>query len=76
MAMVYLFINASKGFKNTVLSSLKVLPEVSWVAPVQGRYDIIACLECENMEVVKNAISKKIRRFSGVGRTTTTIVAE
>ena len=76
MAMVYLFINASKGFKNTVLSSLKVLPEVSWVAPVQGRYDIIACLECENMEVVKNAISKKIRRCSGVSRTTTSIVVE
>jgi len=76
MAMAYLFINTLNGFKDAVLSSLKDLPEVSWATTVHGNYDIVACLECENMEVVKNAISKKIRRFSGVGRTTTTIVAE
>ena len=76
MAMAYLFINTSKGFGDAVLSSLKDLPEVSWVTPVQGNYDIVACLECENMEVIKNAISKKIRHFSGVARATTTIVAE
>ena len=76
MAMAYLFINTSKGFEDEVLSTLKVLPEVSWVTPVRGNYDIVACLECENMEVVKNAISRKIRRCTGVSRTTTSIVVE
>jgi DNA-binding Lrp family transcriptional regulator len=76
MAMVYLFINTLKDYEASVLSSLKGMREVQWATPVQGRHDIIACLKCEDMEEMKNAISKKIRRFSGIVRTTTTIVAE
>ena len=76
MAMVYLLINTLKDYEGSVLSHLKVIPEVQWATPVQGRYDIIACLKCDDMEEMKNTISKKIRRYSGIVRTTTTIVAE
>ena len=76
MAMGYLFINILKDHEASVLSYLERMPEVNWVTSVQGRHDIIVCLKCEDMEEMKNAISKKIRHFSGIIRTTTTIVAE
>ena len=75
MAIAYIMINAETGTEKDVIGVLRNFKEVKEVHSVYGAYDIIARLEANTMEEIKNALSWKIRRLDKVRSTTTTIVA-
>jgi DNA-binding Lrp family transcriptional regulator len=74
MAQAYVLINTEIGMENNVLKNMGNIKEVKEAHTVYGVYDIIARLETETMEELKNTISWKIRRLEKVRSTLTMIV--
>ncbi len=74
VAMAYVLINAETGCCGEVIEALRRLPEVKEAYAVQGVYDIVARIEAQTMEEIKNALSWKIRRLERVRSARTTIV--
>jgi len=74
MVKVYVLINVETGSEEEVMASLRSIPEVKEAHMVYGVYDIIARVETEEMEALKNVISWRIRRLENVRSTFTTIV--
>jgi len=72
----FVLINAEIGAEDEVLRNLKPFPEVKEAHMVYGVYDIIARLETETMQDLKEAISWKIRRLGKVRSTLTMVVVE
>lgn len=75
MAVAYIMINTETGTEKEVIEALRNFKEVREAHSVYGAYDIVARLEANTMEEIKNALSWKIRRLDKVRSTTTTIVA-
>ena len=67
-------INVEIGSVDEVLRSLKPISEVKEAHLVYGVYDIIARIETETMQELKDAVSWKIRRVDKVRSTLTMIV--
>lgn len=76
MAQAYVLINTEMGSENEVLKNLGNILEIKEAYTVYGVYDILARLETETMEELKNAISWKVRRLKRVRSTLTMIVVE
>ena len=74
MAMAYVLINVEIGADDEVLRSLRPISEVKEAHLVYGVYDIIARIETETMQELKDAVSWKIRRLDKVRSTLTMIV--
>lgn len=74
MATAFVLINAEIGAESEVLKDMKGIPEVKEAHMVYGVYDIIARVETETMQELKDAISWKIRRLDKVRSTLTMIV--
>lgn len=74
MATAFVLINAEIGAESEVLNELKEIPEVKEAHMVYGVYDIIARVETETMQELKDTISWKIRRLDKVRSTLTMIV--
>ncbi len=74
MATAFVLINAEIGAENEVLKDLKAIQEVKEAHMVYGVYDIIARVETETMQDLKDTISWKIRRLDKVRSTLTMIV--
>ena len=74
MATAFVLINTETGEENRVHMSLKEIPEVKDVFIVYGVYDIIARVETETMEELKDVLSWRIRRLDKVRSTLTMIV--
>jgi DNA-binding Lrp family transcriptional regulator len=55
---------------------LKMLESVNEVYQVYGVYDIVAQVEADTMEKVKETITWKLRKLNGVKSTLTMIVME
>jgi DNA-binding Lrp family transcriptional regulator len=72
--MAFVLINAEIGAENEVLKALREIPEVKEAYMVYGVYDIIARVETETMQELKDTISWKIRRLDKVRSTLTMIV--
>jgi DNA-binding Lrp family transcriptional regulator len=72
--MAFILINAEVGAENDVLKDLKDIPEVKESHVVYGVYDVIARVESEKMEDLKDTISSKIRHLDKVRSTLTMIV--
>ncbi len=68
-------INSETGCEWEVINALRKLPGVKEAHLVQGSYDIIACIEAESMEEIKNILSWKIRRLNRIRATRTAIIA-
>ena len=73
MSRAYVLINTDVGAENEVLGALKAIQEVMEAHMVYGVYDIIARVETETMEDIKNVVSWKIRRLDRVISTVTTL---
>ena len=76
MPTAFVLINAEISAENEVMRNLEPFPEVKEAHMVYGVYDIIARLETETMQDLKEAISWKIRRLDKVRSTLTMIVVE
>jgi len=74
LATAYILINVEIGAEGEVLKSLKPVSEIKEAHLVYGVYDIIARVETETMQELKDAVSWKIRRSDKVRSTLTMIV--
>jgi DNA-binding Lrp family transcriptional regulator len=74
LSTAFVVINAEIGSESEVLKVLKAIPEVKEAHMVYGVYDIIARIETETMQDLKDTISWKIRRLDKVRSTLTMIV--
>lgn len=74
MPMAFVLINSEIGGEEEVLEELKKIQNVKEAHIVYGVYDIIAKVEAESMDKLKNVISWKIRRLDRVRTTLTMIV--
>jgi len=76
MPLSFVLINAEIGSEDEVLKELKKLPNVKESYVVYGVYDIVAKVEAETMDKLKEIVTWKIRRLDKVRSTLTMIVVE
>lgn len=76
MPMAFVLINADLGAEEQLVKELKGIENVKEVYVVYGVYDIVAKVEADAMEKVKETITWKIRRLDRVRSTLTMIVVE
>ena len=76
MAKAFVFINVEPDSETEVLERLREVPEVKEAYFVYGVYDIVAKVETDSMDRLKEVITWKVRRLDSVRSTTTTVVME
>jgi len=69
-------INTEVGAEKEVLEQLKKLTDIKESYAVFGIYDIVAKIEADSMEKLKEIIDWRIRRLDKVRSTLTMIVTE
>jgi DNA-binding Lrp family transcriptional regulator len=74
MVKAFVLINVDSGTEKEALKQLIALPEVKASYFVYGLYDVVAFLETNSMDKLKEAIDHKVRALEGVKSTLTTIV--
>jgi len=72
----FVLINADLGAEEQLVKELRGIENVSEVYVVYGVYDIVAKVQSDTMEKVKETITWKIRRLDRVRSTLTMIVVE
>jgi len=75
MATAYVLLNTGLGAETEVMKDMKMIVEIKEAHMVYGVYDIIARIEADTMEDLKNIISWKVRRINRVRSTLTMITA-
>ena len=75
MTSAFLFINAELLFIEDVINKLEEVPEIVDVYKVQGIYDIIARVNSDTEEKLKELVSERIRRIDRITGTVTVIIA-
>ena len=76
MPSAYVLVNSEIGTEGTVLKDLKKLKNVTEAYKVYGVYDLIAKVEAETMDKLKEIITWNIRRLNKVRSTLTMLVVE
>ncbi|HEU4605574.1 MAG TPA: Lrp/AsnC ligand binding domain-containing protein [Nitrososphaera sp.] len=76
MPKAFVLMNAELGSEDTLVNDLRKLDSVKEVYQVYGVYDIVAQVEADTMEKVKETITWKLRKLNGVKSTLTMIVME
>ncbi|MDQ3884010.1 MAG: Lrp/AsnC ligand binding domain-containing protein [Thermoproteota archaeon] len=76
MPKAFVLMNAELGSEDSLVNELKKLDSVREVYQVYGVYDIVAQVEADTMEKVKETITWKLRKLNGVKSTLTMIVME
>jgi DNA-binding Lrp family transcriptional regulator len=76
MPTAYILINYEIGTEDKILNRLKNLPGVVEVSEVNGIYDIIVKITSDNLDDIKETITKHIRTIKTIRSTMTLIVAE
>ena len=76
MAKAFVLMNAELGSEDSLVNELKKLESVKEVYQVYGVYDIVAQVESDTMDKVKETITWKLRKLNGVKSTLTMIVME
>jgi DNA-binding Lrp family transcriptional regulator len=76
MPKAFVLMNAELGSEDSLVGELKRLEGVKEVYQVYGVYDIVAQVEADTMEKVKETITWKLRKLNGVKSTLTMIVME
>jgi DNA-binding Lrp family transcriptional regulator len=76
MPKAFVLMNAELGSEDSLVNDLRKLESVKEVYQVYGVYDIVAQVEAETMEKVKETITWKLRKLNGVKSTLTMIVME
>jgi len=68
--------NVELGSEERVLKEVRTIPNVKECHRVYGVYDMIAKVEADSMDKLKEVVTWKIRRLDGVRSTLTTVVME
>jgi DNA-binding Lrp family transcriptional regulator len=76
MPKAFVLMNAELGSEDSLVNDLRKLESVKEVYQVYGVYDIVAQVEADTMERVKETITWKLRKLNGVKSTLTMIVME
>ena len=76
MSNAFVLLNTELGSEENIIRDLRNLEEVKEVTRVYGVYDIIAKVESDTMDKVKEIITWKLRKLKGVKSTLTMIVIE
>lgn len=76
MPLAFVLINAEIGAEDEVLKELRKMPNVKESYVVYGVYDVIAKIEAETMDKLKEVVTWKVRRLNKVRSTLTMIVVE
>jgi DNA-binding Lrp family transcriptional regulator len=76
MPMAFVFMNIDGGGEQEVLQQLRSIPNVKESYMVYGVYDLVAKVEAETMDKLKEIVTWKVRRLDKVRSTLTTIVME
>lgn len=76
MPSAYVLINCDLGSEEEIIREIKTMDGVKEVEGTYGVYDIVAKVESDSMEKLKNIITWKIRRMPKVRSTVTLIVIE
>ena len=76
MALCYVLLNVEPGSEEKVLNEVRKIPNVKKSHRVYGIYDMIAEIEADSMDRLKEIITWKIRRLDGVRFTVTSIVID
>jgi DNA-binding Lrp family transcriptional regulator len=76
MPMAFVLINAEIGAEEDVLNELRKIKSVKEAYIVYGVYDIVAKVEAESMDKLKDMVSWNIRRLDKVRSTLTMIAVE
>jgi len=73
MATAYVLLYTDLGAETEVMKDMKMIVEIKEAHLIYGVYEIIARIEAETMEDLKNIISWKVRRINRVRSTLTMI---
>ena len=76
MAEAYVLVNCDLGAEEEVISGLKQIEQVKEVHGTFGAYDIIARIQAESADKLREAITWQIRKMNKIRSTLTLTVVE
>ena len=76
MVQAYILLNVEPGAEGKVLERLKSVDLISEAYVSYGVYDLIVRLKADTMDLLKDAVSHKIRTTDQVRSTVTLILTE
>ena len=76
MAEAYVLVNCDLGAEEEVIDGLKQIEQVKEVHGTFGAYDIIAKIQAESADKLREAITWKIRKMDKIRSTLTLTVVE
>ena len=76
MAEAYVLVNCDLGAEEEIISGLKQIEQVKEVHGTFGAYDIIAKVQTESADKLREAITWKIRKMDKIRSTLTLTVVE
>ena len=76
MAEAYVLVNCDLGTEDEVIGGLKQIEQVKEVHGTFGAYDIIAKVQTESADKLREAITWKIRKMDKIRSTLTLTVVE
>ncbi len=71
MAQAYVLINCELGSEESVITQLKAIEGVTEVHGTFGAYDILAKIESDRVEALRETITWKIRKIENIRSTLT-----
>lgn len=74
--IAYILINTEFESEREVLEAIRKIESVKEAHVVQGVYDIVAKIEVENMNKLKETVNWKLRRLNKVKSTLTMIIMD
>jgi DNA-binding Lrp family transcriptional regulator len=76
MHMAYVLINTEPKYMEKVVETLEKLDSVKEVFPVYGVYDVVAKIQADSMDELKEIVTWKVRSLDEVRSTITMLILE
>jgi len=76
MPMAYVLINTEPKYMESVVATLEKLDSVKEVFPVYGVYDVVAKIQADSMDKLKEIVTWKVRSLKEVRSTITMLILE
>lgn len=76
MTMAYVLINTEPKHMEEIAATLEKLDSVVEIFPVYGVYDLVAKIQAETMEKLKDIVTWNIRSLSDVRSTITMLILD